>query len=186
MSATKLNTLTEPQLLARIDQAKADAKNALRLHDMKAVERHEQKAAKLGRVLAEVRTGTFFLGGEVAPQRATSGAGAGESEETYHPMLDGPAEPVGLAMPADDADALPTEAGDQARPWAKGMRKLIHAWLLNHGPATTTEVCKGLGKMPWSVRPRFSDLVSIGAILDTGEKRSETGRGNTAVVWKAI
>lgn len=165
--ATKLNTLTEAQLIERIDKAKAEAVEKGRLYGVKVRDRYLAKAEKLGRVLAEVRTTPFFFGGGSEPQPVTSTRA--DSGAT-----------------APDDDALPTEAGDKARPWAKGMRKLIWAWLHNHGPATTTEVCKGLGKMPWSVRPRFSELVSVGAIVSTNEKRSETGRGNSAVVWKAI
>ena len=165
--ATRLNSLTPPQLEARIDRAFAAADHASRLRDWNARDRHLERARKFGSVLAEVNTVELF---QIGKRKA-------ESEN---------ADPVAEVPQYSDADALPNAASDAVRPWAKGLRKLIHAWLLNHGPSTSTEICRGLGKMPWSIRPRLSELSLAGAITPTGEHRSETGRGAPAEVWKAL
>lgn len=54
----------------------------------------------------------------------------------------------------------------------------IYEWLLAHGPATDREVRDGLfpGRDMNSVRPRISELLDAGALIETGRvKCRETG-----------
>lgn len=55
-----------------------------------------------------------------------------------------------------------------------GRRAMIVAWLREHGPATDREIVAGLyhdGADPNLVRPRVSELLDAGAIVETGHVR---------------
>lgn len=57
--------------------------------------------------------------------------------------------------------------------------------LLLYGPMTADECATNLGMDKLSIRPRFSELATLGKIADTGERRRNTS-GKLAVVWKRL
>lgn len=56
--------------------------------------------------------------------------------------------------------------------------------VIQHGPATADEVAQVLGKSVLSIRPRCSELVKLGAIRDSGQRRKNAS-GKSAIVWQA-
>jgi hypothetical protein len=172
----RLHQLKPDQLCARIDTAKADAERARRLGDLKAEQRYLSKAARLGRVLAEVRTGDLFgadPAAEATPEQT-------ESEAEAEP------EPADVPRVESGASDTRLEAMLSTHKWATGMRKLVLNYLLNHGPHTPDEVSRALNKSPFAIRPRFSELHTIGAIVETGETRNTVGSGKRQKVWRAL
>lgn len=67
---------------------------------------------------------------------------------------------------------------------AQHLRETVLAALKQVGPKTADELADYLNESPLSIRPRFSELNKLGAIVDTGERRRNRS-GNTAKVWRA-
>lgn len=81
----------------------------------------------------------------------------------------------------------PTTSADAARfiaPRVTGLRKQCLAHLRSHGPRTADETAAELGISLLSIRPRFSELRSMGLIRETGERRDNES-GTPAMVWRA-
>jgi predicted ArsR family transcriptional regulator len=74
-------------------------------------------------------------------------------------------------------------AADAMQPRARTLRDRVLA-LLKDGAFTTDEAAHILGKTVLSVRPRFSELLKMGQIVDTGRTRKNAS-GISATVWKA-
>jgi hypothetical protein len=69
-------------------------------------------------------------------------------------------------------------ASDAAR-----LRTLVLGSLRHHGPATADEVAGRLALSILSVRPRCTELLKSGAIVDTGNRRPNSS-GRNAKVWR--
>lgn len=54
-----------------------------------------------------------------------------------------------------------------------GTRELVHAWLLLHGPATTTGIAEGTRIGLLTVRPRVSELCAWGFAECIGREKHE-------------
>lgn len=54
---------------------------------------------------------------------------------------------------------------------------------LRDGPATADEVADALGLSVLAIRPRFSELLAQGFIVDSGARRKNKS-GRTATVWR--
>jgi predicted ArsR family transcriptional regulator len=75
------------------------------------------------------------------------------------------------------------EAAEAIAPRARGLRTLVLRCLLTNGAMTADEAADRLGLSPFAIRPRFTELLRDGAIVDTGERRpSVTGRSSK--VWR--
>jgi predicted ArsR family transcriptional regulator len=75
-------------------------------------------------------------------------------------------------------------AADAMQPRAKTLRDRVLA-LLKDGAFTTDEAAHILDKTVLAVRPRFSELLKMGLIMDTGRTRKNSS-GISATVWRAI
>lgn len=53
-------------------------------------------------------------------------------------------------------------------------------------PVTADECAAYLGVDKLSIRPRFSELLKKGKIVDSGERRVNIDSGKRAIVWKLI
>lgn len=205
--AKRLNTHTPEQLADLITKALHAEQDARFKGDHKAADRHAAKAAKLGRVRAEVLTmelpfetlarssqpqtakqhnAQHFANQGTAEQHNAQHTGEVECEEV--PRFD-------ETQPQDEGDESPgvvqhddtrLEAMLSSQKWAKGLRKLCLKMLLTDGPATADEISVKLKKSPFAIRPRFSELKTIGAIRDTGERRNTVECGKRQVVWAAL
>jgi hypothetical protein len=51
---------------------------------------------------------------------------------------------------------------DQLSGSLDGFRKIVHAWLMSHGPATTRQIAHGTGLDILTVRPRVTELMQAG------------------------
>lgn len=188
MSARR-NSLTPDELRERIDRHKRLELQAERQHDFAKADAHKATATRLGRVLAEVSTLELFtenLGRTGCRQHPTAQSGT----------IDLNGEANGVTAPEEMMTRPTVHTADEesedvlaklARfPWAKGLRKLCLTFLLNHGAHTADEVAQKLNKNPFAIRPRFSELETIGAIRWTGEKRNVCGAGKSQKVWEAL
>lgn len=66
---------------------------------------------------------------------------------------------------------------------APTLRERVEFILGFEGPMTTDEMAERLDVSVLSVRPRFSELMKLGRIEQTGERRTN-GSGMTANVWR--
>lgn len=74
------------------------------------------------------------------------------------------------------------DAAEGAARFTKRFHAEIIAALKSKGPMTADETASAIGASVLSIRPRFTELASGGAIVDTGERRhNESGR--RAAVW---
>lgn len=67
---------------------------------------------------------------------------------------------------------------------ARALRETVLADLKERGPSTADECAKRLGRNVLAIRPRFSELVALGTIVDAGERRRNASR-RFATVWRA-
>ena len=65
------------------------------------------------------------------------------------------------------------------------QRHKLFGWLYEHGSATDEECQDGIPMNPSTQRPRRVELVRMGLVRDTGEKR-KTRSGRSAVVWEVV
>lgn len=82
-----------------------------------------------------------------------------------------------------DPKATSARAARDIAPKAGSQRARILSALAEHGGLTDLEIAGQLGLLDNSVRPRRTELVSGGYVVDSG--RTRTHRGREWVVWEA-
>ncbi|MGN7161819.1 hypothetical protein [Sphingomonas sp. SAFR-052] len=77
------------------------------------------------------------------------------------------------------------EAAEMIGPLSSRLRAVVHGILYRHPMGLTVEeVCK-IADMPrYSLQPRHTELLKLGMIRDTGERRHNES-GARAIVWRA-
>lgn len=75
------------------------------------------------------------------------------------------------------------DAADAMAEHAPSLRERVEFILGFEGPMTTDEMAARLNVSVLSVRPRFSELMKLGKIEQTGERRTNDS-GMTANVWR--
>jgi predicted ArsR family transcriptional regulator len=73
-------------------------------------------------------------------------------------------------------------AAEAMQPRAPRLRQLCLDQLQLYGPMTADEAAANLRIDKLSIRPRFSELSTMGKIEDTGHRR-KNGSGKQAIVW---
>lgn len=69
---------------------------------------------------------------------------------------------------------------------APRLRRLVLGILCEHPKNLTVDQVCAIAKLPrYSLQPRFSELLKLGLIRDTGERR-ENVSGARAKVWRAV
>ena len=74
------------------------------------------------------------------------------------------------------------QAAASMQPKASRLRGLCLDALIDYGNMTPDETAAFLGLDKLSIRPRFSELKTMGEIVDTGERRANNS-GKKAIVW---
>ena len=74
------------------------------------------------------------------------------------------------------------QAAASMQPKASRLRGLCIDALIDYGNMTPDETAAFLGLDKLSIRPRFSELKTMGEIVDTGERRANNS-GKKAIVW---
>lgn len=77
------------------------------------------------------------------------------------------------------------DAAQAVRSKVSGLRAKILLELSNNGPGTADEIAERLGLSILAIRPRFSELCHMGAIAESGERRTNSS-GKLAAVWKKL
>lgn len=76
-------------------------------------------------------------------------------------------------------------AAEMVAPLSSRLRAMVHGILYQHpNGLTVEEVCKIANKPRYSLQPRHSELLKLGMIRDTGERRFNEF-GARAIVWRA-
>ena len=88
------------------------------------------------------------------------------------------------AIPGSDTSEAAAEA---IRPTVKGLRAAVFACIIGRGPvgATDAEIQAALELPSDTERPRRRELVRLGMVRDSGQRRP-TPSGRLAVVWSAV
>lgn len=77
------------------------------------------------------------------------------------------------------------EAAETMAPLSSRLRAIVHGILFEHPKGLTVdEVCKIAGMRRYSLQPRHTELLKMGMIRDTGERRFNES-GARAIVWRA-
>ena len=76
-------------------------------------------------------------------------------------------------------------AADSMRWRAPGLRARVLAVLTRYQPLTADEVASMLNASILSIRPRLSELLALGKIVETSERRRNQS-GKMATVWRAV
>jgi predicted ArsR family transcriptional regulator len=84
--------------------------------------------------------------------------------------------------PGFKARATARSAAEAMQPRAPRLRQLCLDQLQLYGAMTADECAANLRIDKLSIRPRFSELATTGAIEDTGQRR-KNGSGKQAIVW---
>ncbi len=93
-----------------------------------------------------------------------------------------PAWLYGGAPPSVAEDTSRIAAGSVRRS-SSSMRALIGTYINREGGATRDEVEATLGLRHQTAGPRIRELVQLGAVVDSGQRRpTRSGRG--AIVWR--
>lgn len=77
------------------------------------------------------------------------------------------------------------KAAESIAPTASLLRGKCLAALRENGPMTADEIALRVGITPFSARPRCTELLALGMIEDTGERRRNDS-GRSAKVWRAL
>jgi len=77
------------------------------------------------------------------------------------------------------------EAAESVREDDERVRTLVLYELRLNGPGTSDELAARIGRTPFSVRPRVSQLKAKGLVVATGERRRNIS-GQSASVWRAV
>lgn len=124
-------------------------------------------------------------------QRARRGRTSGDGSPSTSRGLASRAEPRRRAAravypdtPGFKADGPSAEAADHAASAAATLRAQALA-LLRTRSLTADEIAAALGRSVLSVRPRISELVTLGQVEDTGERRRNRS-GRRASVWRTV
>lgn len=88
------------------------------------------------------------------------------------------------SSPGFKRDGTSRDAAAAIADRAPGIRERVFAALKSRGPMTADECGVALGLEWWTVRPRFSELVRLGRIRATGERRANES-GKQADVYEA-
>lgn len=76
-------------------------------------------------------------------------------------------------------------AADSMREKAPTLRDYVYNALIRYGNKTADECAELMGCSLLSIRPRFTELLRLGKIADTGETRHNDS-GKKATVWRAV
>ncbi|MEP9402219.1 hypothetical protein [Sphingomonas sp. VNH70] len=77
------------------------------------------------------------------------------------------------------------EAAEMAAPMSSRLRAIVHGILFEHPKGLTVEEVCAIADMPrYSLQPRHTELLKLGMIRDTGERRFNES-GARAIVWRA-
>lgn len=76
-----------------------------------------------------------------------------------------------------------SEAARAIKPHANTLRNQVLE-VLQHEEMTADEAAAAIGKTPFSVRPRITELFRLGLIEETGVRRLNDS-GSFAAVWRA-
>jgi predicted HTH transcriptional regulator len=82
--------------------------------------------------------------------------------------------------------AQETSAEAAASTDAERLRDRVVTWLQAQGAQTADECAECLGCSPLAIRPRFSELLRLGRIRDTGMRRPNASSGKRAIVWELV
>jgi predicted ArsR family transcriptional regulator len=85
--------------------------------------------------------------------------------------------------PGFKASGTSQDAADNMAEHAPTLRERVESILRKWGAMTTDEVAGVLGVSVLAVRPRFSELMKMGKIEQTGERRKNAS-GMSASVWR--
>jgi len=99
-----------------------------------------------------------------------------------HPELDFARYP---AVPGYKRGGTSKAAADSMKEKAPTLRDEVMIALGLNGDCTADEVADLLCKSLLSVRPRFTELLALGKIADTGMTRHNAS-GKQATVWRAV
>lgn len=77
------------------------------------------------------------------------------------------------------------KAAESMAPTAGLLRGKCLAALRRYGPMSANEIAVRVGITPFSCRPRCTELLALGLIVDTGERRRNDS-GRSAKCWRAI
>lgn len=98
-------------------------------------------------------------------------------------------------MMLDDIETYPLRPGHKAKtgPSAEAaasmqrdsatLRSDCLRWIIQHGDSTADECADGLGESVLSIRPRFTEMLRLGEIMDSGERRKNRSN-RSATVWR--
>jgi predicted ArsR family transcriptional regulator len=89
------------------------------------------------------------------------------------------------AAPGAKVEGTSRDAADAMAGRAANLREACRRALLEAGPMSADECAELLAESVLAVRPRFSELRTLGLIDDTGWRRANRS-GRNAVVWRAI
>jgi hypothetical protein len=104
-------------------------------------------------------------------------------EDDLEPDLFGP-QSFYPEAPASRENASSRLAAERIAPSVKDCRAEVLATFIQRGPATADEVAERLGRHVLMVRPRCSELVKLGLLISTGERRPSSRR-MSSTVWRA-
>ena len=90
-----------------------------------------------------------------------------------------------LTAPYQKHSETSKAAAKEIEPDAGTQRHKLFGWLYDHGPATDQEMQEGVPMDPSTQRPRRVELVRMGIVRDSGEKR-KTRSGRQAIVWEVV
>ena len=90
-----------------------------------------------------------------------------------------------LTAPYQKHSETSKAAADEIKPSAGTQRHTLYGWLYEHGPATDEQMQDGIPMTANAQRPRRVELVRMGLVRDSGEKR-KTRSGRSAVVWEVV
>lgn len=76
-------------------------------------------------------------------------------------------------------------AADSMKPTAAYLRSKCLKALRDRGPSTADQIADAIGETVLSCRPRFSEMLELGQISDTGH-RDRNASGRSAKIWAAI
>lgn len=77
------------------------------------------------------------------------------------------------------------EAYEAIKPSAATMRQKVIDFIEEHGASTDEEISNGVPMHRSTVTPRRNELMHLGVIVDSGERR-KTATGRKAIVWKLV
>jgi predicted ArsR family transcriptional regulator len=86
-------------------------------------------------------------------------------------------------IPGAKTDGPSQDAADHMTPKVDTVRKKVLNCFTQHENLTADEVAQKLQIDRLTIRPRVSELVSMGKLTDTGDRRANSS-GRNATVWR--